>query len=150
MSLVTSNEVRNLENKKRILQNHTLEAVFSMPNELFFNSNTSVVTCIIVLTAHIPHSSDKEVFFGYYKDDGFEKRKKFGRYDINSQWKKRENEWFWSYKNGKVKPEFSVTKKITYEDEWCAENFLETDYNAITPKDFENMLKKYAAFKIIN
>lgn len=150
MSLVTSNEVKNLENKKRILENHTLEAVFSMPNELFFNSNTSVVTCIIVLTAHVPHSNDKEVFFGYYKNDGFEKRKKYGRYDINSQWKEKENDWFWSYKNGQTKPEFSITKKITYEDEWCAENFLETDYSAITSEDFITMLKKYAAFKIIN
>lgn len=150
MSLVTSNEVKNLENKKRILENHTLEAVFSMPNELFFNSNTSVVTCIIVLTAHVPHSNDKEVFFGYYKNDGFEKRKKYGRYDINSQWKEKENDWFWSYKNGQTKPEFSITKKITYEDEWCAENFLETDYSAITSEDFVTMLKKYAAFKIIN
>jgi type I restriction-modification system DNA methylase subunit len=150
MSLVTSNEVKNTESKKRILENHTLEAVFSMPNELFFNSKTSVVTCVIVLTAHVPHSNDKEVFFGYYKNDGFEKRKKYGRYDINSQWKEKENDWFWFYKNGKTKPEFSVTKKITYEDEWCAENFLETDYNAITSEDFVTMLKKYAAFKIIN
>ena len=150
MSLVTSNDVKNLENKKRILENHTLDAVFSMPNELFFNSNTSVVTCIIVLTAHVPHSNDKEVFFGYYKNDGFEKRKKYGRYDINSQWKEKENDWFWSYKNGQTKPEFSITKKITYEDEWCAENFLETDYSAITSEDFVTMLKKYAAFKIIN
>jgi type I restriction-modification system DNA methylase subunit len=150
MSLVTSNDTRNLENKKRILQNHTLEAVFSMPNELFFNSNTSVVTCIVLLTAHVPHSNDKEVFFGYYKNDGFEKRKKYGRFDINSQWKNRENEWFWSYKNAQTKAEFSINKKITHEDEWCAENFLETDYGAITSKDFVNMLKKYAAFKIIN
>jgi type I restriction enzyme M protein len=150
MSLVTSNDVKNLENKKRILENHTLDAVFSMPNELFFNSNTSVITCIIVLTAHVPHSNDKEVFFGYYKNDGFEKRKKYGRYDINSQWKEKENDWFWSYKNGQTKPEFSITKKITYEDEWCAENFLETDYSAITSEDFVTMLKKYAAFKIIN
>lgn len=150
MSLVTSNDSKNLANKKRILQNHTLEAVFSMPNELFFNSNTSVVTCIIVLTTHVPHSKHKEVFFGYYKNDGFEKRKKYGRYDINLQWNKKEDEWFWSYKNGQNMPEFSVTKTITYEDEWCAENFLETDYSTITPKDFEDMLKKYAAFKIIN
>lgn len=150
MSLVTSNEIKNLENKKRILENHTLEAVFSMPNELFFNSNTSVVTCIVVLTAHIPHSEDKEVFFGYYKDDGFEKRKKYGRYDINSQWKEKENDWFWTYKNGQSKPEFSITKKITCEDEWCAEYFLEVDYSTITSEDFVKMLKKYAAFKIIN
>jgi type I restriction enzyme M protein len=150
MSLVTSMDTKNIENRKKILNNHQLEAVFSMPNELFFNSKTSVVTCIIVLTAHVPHSENKEVYFGYYKDDGFEKRKKYGRYDINNVWDKMEDEWFWNYKNKYVKPEYSVTKKVKYNDEWCAESFLDTDYNAITENEFENMLKKYAAFKILN
>jgi hypothetical protein len=92
MSLVTSMDAKNLNYRKRILENHQLEAVFSMPNELFFNSNTSVVTCVVVLTAHVKHSENKEVYFGYYKNDGFEKRKKFGRYDINNTWDKIENE----------------------------------------------------------
>jgi hypothetical protein len=83
-------------------------------------------------------------------NDGFEKRKKFGRYDINNTWDKIENEWFWNYKNKYVKPEYSINKKVKYDDEWCAESFLETDYNAITENEFENMLKKYAAFKILN
>jgi|688.fasta_scaffold131095_1 type I restriction-modification system DNA methylase subunit len=150
MSLVTSMDAKNLNYRKRILENHQLEAVFSMPNELFFNSNTSVVTCVVVLTAHVKHSENKEVYFGYYKNDGFEKRKKFGRYDINNTWDKIENEWFWNYKNKYVKPEYSINKKVKYDDEWCAESFLETDYNAITENEFENMLKKYAAFKILN
>jgi type I restriction enzyme M protein len=150
MSLVTSKDSKNLNYRKRILENHQLEAVFSMPNELFFNSNTSVVTCIIVLTAHVKHSENKEVYFGYYKEDGFEKRKKYGRYDINGTWEGIEEKWFWDYKNKVTKPEYSVTKKIQYSDEWCAESFLETDYSSITELDFEKMLRTYAAFKILN
>ena len=57
--------------KEDILDKHTLEAVLSMPDELFFNSNTSVVTCIMIFTAHRPHPSMKKVFLGYYKDDKF-------------------------------------------------------------------------------
>lgn len=63
------------ELKKKLLEKHTLEAVLSMPNELFFNSKVSVVSCVMVLTAHRPHPKSKQTYFGYYKDDGFIKRK---------------------------------------------------------------------------
>jgi type I restriction-modification system DNA methylase subunit len=143
MSLVTSNDVKNLENKKRILENHTLDAVFSMPNELFFNSNTNVVTCVILLTAHVPHSPQKNVCFGFYKEDGFEKRKKFGRYDINDTWKKVEEDWFWNYKNKLNIPEYCLTTQVTYDNEWCSEFFLEPDYQSLKLEDFELSLKEY-------
>ena len=32
--------------KEELLKKHTLEAVFSMPGELFFNSNVGVVSCV--------------------------------------------------------------------------------------------------------
>jgi type I restriction enzyme M protein len=147
ISTLTSN---NSNFRKEILENHTVEAVFSMPEELFFNSKTSVVTCVILFTANTPHPSEKEVYFGYYKNDGFKKKKKIGRYDQNNTWTDIENEWYWDYINKKEKKEYSITKKITYNDEWCAEFFLETDYSKITEKEFENVLKKYAAFKILN
>lgn len=63
------------ELKRDILSNHTLEVVLSMPDELFFNSNTSVVTCIMIFTAHRPHPAIKKVFLGYYKDDQFIKHR---------------------------------------------------------------------------
>jgi type I restriction-modification system DNA methylase subunit len=43
------------EFKKKLLEKHTLEAVLSMPDELFFNSKVNVVTCIMIFTAHKPH-----------------------------------------------------------------------------------------------
>ena len=36
--------------KRELLRNHTLEAVCSMPNELFFNSKVGVVSCVMVFT----------------------------------------------------------------------------------------------------
>lgn len=143
MSLVTSMDVKNLMYRKLMMENHTLEAVFSMPNELFFNSNTNVVTCVILLTAHVPHSPQKNVFFGFYKEDGFEKRKKFGRYDINDTWKKVEEDWFWNYKNKLNIPEYCLTTQVTYDNEWCSEFFLEPDYQSLKLEDFELSLKEY-------
>lgn len=48
------------------MSSHTLEAVMSMPTELFYPVGT--VTCIMVWTAHKPHAeSDKKTWFGYWK-----------------------------------------------------------------------------------
>ena len=35
--------------KEKLLKNHTLEAVFSMPDELFYNSKVGTNTCIMVI-----------------------------------------------------------------------------------------------------
>ena len=69
------------ELKRDILSTHTLEAVLSMPDELFFNSKIGVITCIMIFTAHRPHPSIKKVFLGYYKDDKFKKHRIKGRFD---------------------------------------------------------------------
>ena len=54
----------------------TLKAVISMPNELFYP--VAANTCIMVWQADIPND-DNETWFGYLKEDGFEKRKNRGR-----------------------------------------------------------------------
>lgn len=83
-ALATSGNV--LEFKKKLMAYHTLEAVLSMPDELFFNSKVGVVSCIMVFTAHKAHPKHKETFFGYFKNDGFVKRKIQGRFDAYNQW----------------------------------------------------------------
>ena len=69
------------ELKKKLLEKHTIEAVFSMPDELFFNSKVGVVSCIMIFTAHCSHPKSKQTYFGYYKEDGLIKRKIHGRFD---------------------------------------------------------------------
>jgi type I restriction enzyme M protein len=134
------------ELKKKLLEHHTLEAVFSMPDELFINSDVGVVACIMVFTAHKPHLKNKETFFGYYKDDGFEKRKNRGRIDVFGKWEAIRERWVGYYRNGKEEPGISVKQVITANDEWCAEAYMETDYSTLSSDDFKRNLKDYVLF----
>jgi len=138
------------ELKKKILEKHSLEAVLSMPNELFFNSNVGVVSCAMIFTAHKPHPKNKETYFGYYKDDGFVKRKGKGRIDALIAWEKIKQKWITNFINRKEEAGFSVNKIATAEDEWCAEAYMETDYSTLSKQDLINEVKKYVAFKVLN
>jgi len=145
-ALATTGKV--YEYKDRILREHTLEAVFSMPNELFFNSKVGVVSCIMVFTAKRPHPKNKEVYFGYYKDDGFVKRKYQGRIDLHGEFERRiKDEWLNSFLNRKEKPGFSVCQSVTAEDEWCAEAFMTTDYSTLKKENFERKIRDYVAYR---
>lgn len=78
--------------KIAMLENNTLEAVFTLPNEIFY-PGASACACCMLFTLGKPHSEEKETFFGYCKDDGFKKKKNLGRVeqfnvDNESLWKK--------------------------------------------------------------
>lgn len=134
--------------REEILKSHTLEAVMSLPNDLFHP--VGVVTCIMVFTAHRAHSTtNKNTWFGYWRDDGHVKLKHLGRVDANHRWAKIRDEWIDDFRNRTVRPGLSVQKKVTANDEWCAEAYMETDYTTITKADFENELRHYMAFRII-
>ncbi|MCE6988141.1 class I SAM-dependent DNA methyltransferase [Dyadobacter sp. CY323] len=139
-----------LETKRRILQKHTLEAVFSMPDELFFNSDVAVVTAVLVLTAHRPHPSSKQTFFGYFKDDGFVKRKNRGRIDALNKWENVKLQWVDSFRNRISKPGLSVTKVVRPEDEWCAEAYMDTDYSMLNEDHFKKVIRDYSSFLVRN
>lgn len=134
--------------KKELLKKHTLEAVFSMPDELFYNSDKSVVTCIMVFTAHKPHPKWKETFFGYYKDDGFEKRKKLGRIDAHGKWEKIKESWVQMYQQNNEIPGKCVKHHVSANDEWCAEAYMVTGYSDLTKHAFEKTIRDYIVYKI--
>ena len=135
--------------KVKLLQEHTLEAVFSMPNELF-NPSSSTVTAIVVFKAHVAHPDNYETYFGYWKDDGFIKVKHLGRVDFFGKWKKIKRDWVENYINKKEISGTSLKKHVTAKDEWCAEAYMETDYSKITKEDFEAEIKKCVLFKELN
>ncbi len=147
-ALATSGKV--LEFKKQILEKHTLEGVLSMPDELFFNSKVGVVSCIMIFTAHKPHDKNVETYFGYYKNDGFEKRKNIGRTDVYGRWEALKDKWVNYYKRRKEEPGFSVKRFVTADMEWCAESYLETDYTTISDEDFEDTILNYVTFLVNN
>lgn len=140
-----------LELKKRLLKNHTLEAVFSMPDELFFNSKVATVTCIMVFTAKRPHPKNKKTFFGYYKNDGYVKRKNKGRIDLFQEFENKiKNKWITNYINKEDESWFSINKEVKASDEWCAEAYLETDYSSLRDDLFIKKMLDYSTFLYSN
>ena len=139
-----------LERKRKLLESHTLEAVMSMPSDLFHDSDVGVVTCIMVITAHRPHPKGKKTWFGYWRDDGFVKTKHRGRIDLNGTWESVKKTWLNGYRNREVVKGLSVMAEVKPEDEWCAEAYMETDYSNLSITDFEKELRKYVAFRILN
>ncbi len=63
--------------KIALLENNTLEAVFTLPNEIFY-PGASASACCMVFTLGEPHiradGTLHETFFGYFKEDGFKKK----------------------------------------------------------------------------
>lgn len=136
------------EEKKAMLENNTLEAVFTLPNEIFY-PGASACACCMLFTLGKPHSEDKETFFGYCKDDGFKKKKNLGRVeqfnaDNESLWKEIEKEWLYLFKNHKAKPGKSATVIVNDESEWLCEAYMKTDYTTIREEDFQKTLNDYS------
>jgi len=147
-ALATSGAVYEL--KKKLLEKHTLEAVLSMPDELFFNSDVNVVTCVMVFTAHRKHNPSKKTYFGYYKDDGFIKRKIQGRFDGFGKWEAIKKKWISSFINREDEAGFSINRIVAANEEWCAEAYMETDYSTLTERDFEDTVLNYVTFLLNN
>lgn len=134
--------------KRKILENNTLEAVLSLPEELFVNSKVNTVTCAVVITAGIPHPENKKTWFGYCRNDGFVKKKNVGRVDAFHVWDDIKKFWVTSFINREVINEFSVMQKVTADMEWCAEAYLQADYGKLTIGDFEETVKNYILFNL--
>ncbi|MBR4918283.1 MAG: SAM-dependent DNA methyltransferase [Bacteroidales bacterium] len=136
--------------KYSLLKHHTLDAVFSFPSEMFY-PGASAVACCMVFELGTPHTdSDRETFFGYFKDDGFEKRKGVGRVDVKDRWEDIEAQWLDLYEHRITKPGLSVTQKVSHLNEWCAEAYMETDYSTLCDEDFICKMTDYAAFLVQN
>lgn len=132
--------------RKRLMENHTLKAVFSMPDDIFYPTGT--IVCVMVWEAHRRHDPHTETFFGYYKDDGFVKRKKLGRIDSHNRWHSIEKKWLDLYRNRDVEPGLSARHAVTHQDEWLCEAYMETDYTALKQEDFEQTIRDYLAFLV--
>lgn len=143
-STVMENKANN-DLKKEILKCHSLKAVMSMPNELFYPTGT--VACIVVFEAHKPHNRNRKTWFGYWKNDGFEKIKNKGRIDAkNKFYGEIRKEWLNFYYNKKESAGLSVLKGINENDEWLSEAYLETNYHFFKKEDFIKSIHDYVGF----
>ena len=136
--------------KERLLVKHRLEAVFSLPNDLFY-PNANVNTCMMIFKLNQPHLEMRQAtYFGYYKDDGFKKHKQLGRVDAKNQWNLIKQKWVDYYRHRISAPGFSVLKNVNNNDEWLAEAYMETDYLQLSENDFIQTIRDFIAFKVKN
>lgn len=147
----TSNFIKT--EKIFMLENNTLDAVFTLPNEIFY-PGASASACCMVFTLGEPHvrpdGSVKETFFGYFKEDGFKKKKNLGRVeqfddDGNSIWKAIEDQWLKLFINHKSVDGLSATAEVSGDDEWLCEAYMKTDYTKLREDDFQQTLNNYLA-----
>lgn len=140
--------------KELMLQEHHLDAVFSLPSDIF-HPGASANVCCMIFDLGIRHNSVQEgTFFGYYKDDGFRKKKNLGRVEkVNPEtgeglWNNIEKKWIDTYRKREVITGLSAIHKVTYKDEWLCEAYMETDYSSITAEDFEKTVRNFVAYSI--
>ena len=146
MSCGIKNEKELIAIKNRILQHHRLHAVLSMPDDLFYP--VGVVTMVMVFKAN-EKNDGRKTWFGYFKNDGFEKRKRKGRIDARGKWKKVKSEWLSAYRNLDEIPGLSVKQQINGADEWCAEAYMTTDYTIMNKSEFMRKVKDFIVYKFL-
>ena len=150
MRCALATDGKEVEYKKTLLENHTLEAVLSMPNDLFVDSKVNTYTCAMIFTAHKKHPTNHKTFFGYCKEDGFVKRKVSGRTDLNNKWTAIKERWITAFRNKDEIVGFSIKQIVSAFDEWCVEAYMETDYTQLKEQNFIDEIRKYAAYKILH
>lgn len=146
----TSGDIKTY--KEKMLEEHTLDAVFSLPSDVF-HPGASASACCMVFNLGVRHSNApiKETFLGYFKDDGFVKKKNLGRVEKKEGiWKEKEEEWLSLYFNREEQKGMSAVKELTANDEWLAEAYMETDYSTLTETDFEMTIRDYYSYLIKN
>lgn len=149
----TSGEIARL--KRKILEENTLDAVFTLPNEIFY-PGASASACCMVFKIGIKHTdiSNPDTFFGYCKDDGFKKKKNLGRVEQidsatgKSRWVEIEKEWIELYRNRRSVDGLSATHKVSGDDEWLCEAYMKTDYTKLTERDFQQTINDYLAYLV--
>ncbi|HGO5824488.1 TPA: N-6 DNA methylase [Mannheimia haemolytica] len=143
--------------KELMLQEHTLDAVFSLPSDIF-HPGASASSCCMVFTLGERHKDKdgnvkKDTFLGYFKDDGFIKKKNIGRVErVEGGWADKEAEWLDLYQNSKIEKGITISKKLTEKDEWLAEAYMETDYSILNNNEerFMQTVRDFLSFKIRN
>lgn len=143
MQCAIATKGKRLELKKDLLDKHTLQAVLSMPEQLFHNSKASVVTCIMVFKAHQSHNN-KPVWMCLAKEDGYVVKAHIGRVErVNGEWDRIKGDWLEAFARREERPHFSAMKRLSPYNEWCAERYITKDYKDLSASDFMQSLRDY-------
>jgi predicted RNA methylase len=130
--------------KARLMRQHTLHAVMSLPRLLFY-PEAVVMTCLMVWEAHRPHVVARPTWLADWKEDGFVISQGTRR-ESRDQWEERERIWIGMYRTQHTLPGVSLLQGIHAEEEWCFEAHTPTDYQHLTPDLFLTALVNNLAF----
>ncbi len=146
-----SREIENI--KTDLLEHNTLDAVFTLPNEIFYPGASASACCMVLKTGRKNADSGK-TFFGYFKEDGFKKKKNLGRIEQmnpetgESEWKIIKDRWIELYNGRESVDGLSVTQKVTGKDEWLCEAYMKTDYSKLSEEDFQTTINEYLSYLV--
>ena len=146
----SSSEIQRFQ--RLMLDDNTLDAVFSLPSDMF-HPGASACACCMVFNLGTRHENApiQETFFGYFKDDGFMKKKNLGRIERrDGLWAEIETRWLDLYFHRRAEKGFSAVCKVSADDEWLAEAYMETDYSNLNETDFAQVVRNYYAYLIKN
>lgn len=88
----------------------------------------------------------KTTWFGYWKDDKFEKVKNKGRIDLKKQWLGVRDSWLHDFRENLSVPGKSVTQIVTADDEWCPEAYMTTDFSQLQQNYFKTNVLSFLSF----
>lgn len=142
--------------KQLMLEDNTLDAVFSLPDAIFYPGSSSPACCML-FTLGKPHvdkdGKSNKSFFGYCKNDEFKRKKNIGRIEQfdnegNSKWKQVEEKWISLFRNKEIVDGLSAMATVNAEDEWLCEAYMKTDYSTLSDSDFQQTLNNYLAYLV--
>ncbi len=148
----TSSDMKKF--KKLMLEDHTLDAVFSLPTDIFHPGANASACCMIFNLGTRHKNSYQDTFFGYFKEDGFTKKKNLGRIEKTKSnttegvWADIESYWLELYRGRKSVAGISVTKKVSSDDEWLAEAYMETNISNLDKNDFSKTVREYLSYLV--
>jgi type I restriction enzyme M protein len=130
--------------KKQILAKHTLEGVITLNKNTFYGVGTN--PCIVIFTAHKPHSEKKHCKFVNYEDDGFIISKHIGLVETKRAISQKALLLDCWLHDKPAETKFMVKTTIEAEDEWLHSFYY---FNDEIPKeeDFEKTIADYLTFE---
>lgn len=133
--------------RQRIMEKHTLNAVMSLPVGLF-QGVASIVTCIMLFTANVPHDKEIPTYLGNWTDDGYVWKKGQGRIPDGDRPVTIKERWIKSYKRNIDDSSIGIWQCLDGSGECCWEKYVKTDYSLLTRDMFEAEVKNYLLFKL--
>ena len=132
------------EDKRYILENHTIEGVITLNPQTFYGVGVNPV--IAVFTAHQPHPENKYAKFIDFKDDGYEVFPHIGLLPTTRA-VERKKLLLDCWKMGRPAPvSFMVQSTVEAEDEWL-HSFYYFNEEIPTDVDFEQAMADYLTFE---